>query len=39
MDLVTIALIVSIANGSAAVVLATLELRDRWRSRQSSRRT
>jgi glutamate/tyrosine decarboxylase-like PLP-dependent enzyme len=33
MELPTIALIVSTANGSAAIVLAVLQIRDRWRDR------
>lgn len=33
MELPTLALIVSTANGTAAIVLAVLQIRDRWRGR------
>jgi len=34
MELPTIALIVSTANGSAAIVLAIFQIRDRWHGRR-----
>jgi glutamate/tyrosine decarboxylase-like PLP-dependent enzyme len=34
MELPTIALIVSTAKGTVAIVLAILQIRDRWRSRR-----
>jgi hypothetical protein len=34
MELPTIALIVSTANGSAAIVLAIIQIRDRWHGRR-----
>ncbi len=44
MELPTLALIVSTANGSAAIVLTVLQIRDRWRDthrdeRPASRRS